>query len=80
MGASKELFLRMSEEEYLDIPRNVRERHLSNKIYSESIADFSELMQDETYARLYKEKKAISKQLDERQWMLREYKRKNLNK
>lgn len=75
MGASKELFLRMSEEEYLDIPRTVRERHLSNKIYSESIADFSELMKDPTYAELYKRKKAISKELDERQWQLRENKR-----
>lgn len=77
MGASKELFMRMSEEDYLGIPRNIRERHLADKIYSQSVADFSELMQDETYARLYKQKKAISKELDERQYQLRENKRNN---
>lgn len=76
MGASKELFLRMSEQEYMEIPEGVREAHLRHKIYNESVHDFTELIQDEHYAALYKKKKEVSKELDERQFQLRENKRK----
>lgn len=75
MGANKDLFIRMSEQEYMNIPKDIRERHLVSKVYSESVTDFSELMQDPLYAKLYKQKKDISRQLDERQWQLRENKR-----
>lgn len=79
MGASSELFLKLSEEEYMNIPQEIRECHLSHKIYNQSVHDFQELMQDELYAKLYKQKKAISAELDERQWQLRENKRNNKN-
>jgi len=77
MAASKELFIKMSEEEYFNIPEETRESHLRHKVYSESAHDFNELMEDEMYARLYKEKRYVSKELDERQYYLREQKRKN---
>lgn len=77
MGASKELFIRMSEQEYMDIPACIRESYLASKVYNESVHDFQDLMQDEEYSRLYKQKKEISKHLDERQFYLREQKRKN---
>ena len=79
MGATAELFIRMSEEEYFAVPEEVRQRHLQAKIYNQSVHDFAELMQDPTYAKLYKEKKKVSKDLDERQYYLREQKRKQLN-
>lgn len=77
MGASKTLFLAMQEEDYLNIPQDIREVHLSSKIYSESPNDFDELMQDELYAKLYKESKRVKKDLEERQFQLRENKRNN---
>lgn len=77
MSASKDLFLKMREEEYLRIPEDVRQRHLQSKIYSESAQDFNELMQDKTYADLYKKHKKAKKDLDERTYQLRETKRKN---
>ena len=81
MGKNKDLFIRMQEEEYLAIPAHIRATHLSSKIYSESINDFDELMQDETYSKLYKESKKAKAELEERAYQLREQKRKNnLNK
>lgn len=68
--------MRMSEQEYMDIPEHIRQQHLAQKVYSESVHDFQELMQDDIYSSLYKQKKEISKQLDERQFQLREQKRK----
>lgn len=79
MVASSELFIKMSEEEYMSIPEDVRQCYLSQKIYNQSVHDFKELIQDELYASLYKQKKDISAQLDERQFQLREQKRKNNN-
>lgn len=67
----------MSEREYMDIPEDIRQAHLSSKIYSESPNDFDELMQDELYSKLYKESKKIKKDLEERQFQLRENKRNN---
>jgi hypothetical protein len=79
VATSKELFIKMSEEEYMSIPEDIREVHLRDKIYSESLNDFNELMQDFAYSELYNKKKQISKQLDERQHELRERKRNNKN-
>jgi hypothetical protein len=79
MSATKELFLKMSEQEYMSIPEDIREVHLRYKIYSESLNDFNELMQDFAYSELYNKRKKISKQLDERQHELREKKRNNKN-
>ena len=75
MGATNELMIRMQEEEYFSIPTEIRERYLSSKIVSPELNDWSELMQDETYSNLYKQKKQISKDLDQRAFDLREQKR-----
>lgn len=77
MGASSELFIKLSEQEYMDIPQDIRQAHLSHKVYNQSVHDFQELMQDELYASLYKQKKAITAELDQRQFQLRENKRNN---
>ena len=76
MGGSADLFLKMSEQEYLSIPSDIRERHLSAKIYSQSINDFDELMQDKMYNELYKTYRETKKELEERAYQLREAKRK----
>lgn len=76
MEGSRDLFLRMTEQEYLQIPDEIREGHLRTKIYSESATDWAENMQDETYAKLYKDKKEITKHLNEREYQLRENRRK----
>lgn len=76
MGASKDLFLKFTEEEYMQVPERERQMYLNSKIYSESPNDFNELMTDPTYAKLYAESKKIKKQLNERQYQLRENRRK----
>ena len=81
MGASKELLLRMTEEDYLRIPEEIRSRHLSSKRVDSENNDWAENMKDEHFARLYNESKAVKKNLEERQFQLREERRKNnLNK
>ena len=42
MGASSELFLRMTEEEYFSIPEDIRQRHLSYKTLKETKKCLSE--------------------------------------
>lgn len=81
MGATKEMLIRMSEAEYLNIPPDIRESHLRSKIVSESVNDFEELMKDDSY-RFYNVKyKAAKNLMEERAYQLREQKRKNnLNK
>lgn len=76
MGASADLFLRISEQEYMQIPEGIRESHLRDKIYSQSVNDFDELMQDSTYAELHKKYKKAKSELEERAYQLRENKRK----
>lgn len=67
----------MSEEHYLSIPSDITQTFLADKIYSESLNDFDELMQDETYRNLHKTYKETKKELEERAYQLRENKRKN---
>ena len=81
MGASNELMIRMQEQEFYSIPSEIRERYFNSKMITPELGDWSELMQDETYAKLYKEKKKVSKDLEQRAFDLREQKRNNnLNK
>jgi len=81
MGVTSEMIIRMKEEDYFKIPSKIREQHLSSKIVSPELNDWNELMLDETYAKLYKQKKSISKDLEQRAYDLREQKRNNnLNK
>jgi len=77
MGASKDLFIRMREEEYMEIPEIIRETHLRDKIYSTSVNDFDMLIQDKTYSDLYKTQKETKKHMEERAYQLRENNRKN---
>jgi hypothetical protein len=79
MGANKELFLRMTEEEYFLIPQSIRESHLSSKITSEEKGDWAENMKDKTFSDLSKTLKETKKCLSEREYQLRE-KRRKINK
>lgn len=79
MGATKDLFLRISEPDYMQIPQHIRERHLAHTIYSESVNDHNELMKDIDYARLHEDIQRQKKFLEERKYQLREKKRKDEN-
>lgn len=76
MGANSEVFLRMSEEYYLKIPQDIRAIFLSSKRVGEDKSDFSENIKDDIYSELYKKSKEIKKQLSEREFYLREKRRK----
>lgn len=80
MGKSSDLFLRMTEEEYFLIPQSIRESHLSSKIVSEEKSDWTENMKDKTYSDFYKTLKETKKCLSEREYQLREERRKVINK
>lgn len=75
MGATKQVFLKLTEEEYSEIPSEIKERFFHSKNITRETNDWAENMLDETYSRLYKEKKEISKQLEEREYQLRENRR-----
>lgn len=76
MGANSELFIRITEEEYFSIPQQIREIHLSSKIVSEEKSDFFENMKDKTFSDLYRTIKETKKYLSEREFQLREERRK----
>ena len=76
MGANSELFIRITEEEYFSIPHQIREIHLSSKIVSEEKSDFFENMKDKTFSDLYRTIKETKKHLSEREFQLREERRK----
>jgi len=77
MGANSELMIRMREEEFYAIPHEIRQQYLQSKMVTPELNDWSELMKDETYSKLYKEKKKVSKDLEQRAYDLREQKRIN---
>lgn len=77
MGANSELFIRITEEEYFSIPQQIREIHLSSKIVSEEKSDFFENMKDKTFSDLYRTIKETKKHLSEREFQLREERRKH---
>ena len=76
MAANSELFLRMSEEYYFEIPEDIRENYLRSKIVSEEKSDWIENMKDETFSNLSKTLKETKKHLSEREYQLREERRK----
>lgn len=76
MSANSELFLRMTEQEYFDIPEIIRQRHLSSKIVSEEKSDWVENMKDKVFSDLSKTIKETKKHLSEREFQLREERRK----
>lgn len=79
MGLTKQVFIKLTEEEYNEIPSEIKERFFHSKNITRETNDWAENMLDETYSRIYKEKKEISKQIEEREYQLRENRRKNAN-
>jgi len=75
MESNREVFLRMQESEYLEIPQEIRERHLFAKRIDSDNHDWKENMEDPTFEKFYKLKKQASKDLEERKYQLRENKR-----
>ncbi len=80
MESNRSVFLRMSEECYLDIPQDVREHYLTQKRVDEEKGDWAENMKDVYYSELYKKYKVLKKELAEREYQLRENRRKLTNK
>ena len=78
MGASSELLIRMKEEDFYSIPHEIRQQYLQSKMVTPELNDWNELMNDELYSKLYKQKKQVSKDLEQRAYDLREQKRNNL--
>lgn len=76
MGGNSELFLRMTEQEYFNIPEEIRQSHLSSKIVSEEKSDWAENMKDKVFSDLSKTIKETKKHLSEREFQLREERRK----
>jgi len=76
MESNREVFLRMSEEHYLSIPNQIRGSYLSSKRVDEEKGDWSENMKDKTYSDLYKTLRETKKHLSEREYQLREDRRK----
>ena len=76
MSANSELFIRMSEEYYFEIPEDIRENYLRSKIVSEEKSDWNENMKDEIFSNLSKTLKETKKHLSEREYQLREERRK----
>ena len=76
MESNREIFLRMSEEHYLSIPNDVRGAFLSSKRVDEEKGDWSENMKDKTFSDLTKTIRECKKHLSEREYQLREERRK----
>jgi len=76
MQSNREVFLRMSEEHYMSIPEDVRSSYLSSKRVDEEKSDWSENMKDPIYANHYDANKKSKKLLSEREYQLREERRK----
>ena len=74
---SKEVFIKMREEEYDEIPNEIKERYFNSKNVSKETNDWNENMKDLTYANLYKTARETKKHLSEREYQLREERRKN---
>jgi hypothetical protein len=72
MESNREVFLKMSEDHYMDIPSLTREMWLTSKRIDSDTHDWQENMNDVLFEMLYKKKKEVTKQLEERQYELRE--------
>ena len=76
MQSNREVFLRMSEEYYMNIPDEIRSIFLSSKRVDEEKRDWIENMKDNTFSNLTKTIKETKKHLLEREYQLREERRK----
>ena len=72
---SKQIFISMREEEYNEIPNELKERYLNSKNVTKETNDWSENMKDDFYATYYKQVKEAKKKLEEREYQLREERR-----
>jgi len=75
---SKEVFIKMREEEYDEIPNEIKERFFNSKNVTKEVNDWEINMQDKTYSNLCKTMKETKKHLSEREYQLREERRNNL--
>lgn len=73
---SKQIFISMREEQYNEIPNEFKERYLNSNNVTKETNDWSENMKDATYANLYKTSRETKKHLEEREYQLREERRK----
>ena len=76
MQSNREVFLRMSEEHYMSIPEKIRSSFLASKRVDEEKSDWAENMKDSIYANNYDANKKSKKLLAEREYQLREERRK----
>jgi hypothetical protein len=72
MKSNREVFLKMSEEHYMNIPSLTREMFLTSKRIDSDTHDWKENMNDVLFEMLYKRKKKVTKELEDRQYQLRE--------
>ena len=77
---SKEVFIKMRESEYEEIPNEIKERYFNSKNVTREVNDWELNMQDHIFKSLYDQNKKIKKQLEERQYQLREQRRNNQEK
>ena len=75
--SSKEVFIKMREEEFNEIPNEIKERYFNSKNISKETNDWEINMKDETYKSLYYDVKKLKSQLSEREYQLRELRRTN---
>jgi len=76
MEGSKEVFIKMTEEEYALVPSEIKERFFTSKNITRETNDWKINMQDEMFADLYSKSKKAKKLLEEREYQLRELRRK----
>lgn len=74
---SKDVFIKMRESEFNEIPNEIKERFFNSKNLTREVNDWEENMKDKTYSDLYKTLKETKKHLSEREFQLREERRKN---
>lgn len=74
---SKEVFIKMRESEYEEIPNEIKERYFNSKNVTREVNDWELNMQDPIFKSLYDQNKKTKKQLEERQYQLREQRRTN---
>lgn len=72
MESNREVFIKMRESEYDEIPNEIKERYFNSKNVSKEVNDWNENMKDQTYSNLYKTMRETKKHLSEREYQLRE--------
>lgn len=75
MESNRQVFLRMTEEFYMDIPEEIRAIYLRDKRVDEENGDWQENIQDAEFLRLYEIQKKAKEDLNERRFVLREERR-----